>query len=268
MKQTLRQINIIILSLFILTFLSCRDKPDDEVVIIVSIDDEFEIDLWENLAVDVSSLYLKIETINTVDCENTKIDFEDDRNSINHIAITLNGIIPPDTCIEATVPAMSYVNIGYLAQREYSFDINLEGMTVTNAGTLTVSEESYVLKMNTNNGFKLLHGKLMRVPYQTIWGTVNYQNFPQTVNDVDEFLRDIKEISEEKEYKEGYYGYFSINDSGEIMTDDVTDFPNSKPFIFSYKNNIDDLQTLINNCREEHGEHVEIKLFTWEGKEL
>lgn len=265
MKQTLQHINSIILFFLMTGLIGCRTEPT-EPVIIVSLDDEFEVGLWENLARDASSLSLNIATIKAVECENTAIDLE--VRSSPKIVLTLNGIIPPNNCIEAAVPAQGIANIGYLPEGEHSFQINLEGTTVKNTGNLTVSKESYELNMDTYNGFKLLHKTLMRVPEQTIWGVVNFNNRPQVQTAAQSLVEEIAEISRNKNYSEGYYGHFLIDEKNEITIDQSTVFPNSKPFIFEYKGEINSIQNLLDSYRTEYGENMDIQLLTWEGQEL
>lgn len=267
MKQTVRQINFLFLFLVIVLWSGCKPEPIDPHVVI-SINDEFKIDLWENLAIDVSSLSIRVETLDSIYCENSSIQVNNDRLSIQTVRLTINGVDTSEICVEENAPAKSIVNIGYLPSGTFQFDINLKGTTIPNEGTLVVSDESYQLTMETKNGLKIIYPTLLKVPYQTIWGVVNFKNTPQAVNTSIDFLREVKTISTEKEYTEGYYGHFIITENNEIVTDYENNLDNTTSFILDYAEDIDIIETIVNRYEEDFGDLIDIQVYTWDGRVL
>lgn len=267
MKQTVRQINFLFLFLVIVLWTSCKPEPIDPHVVI-SINDEFKIDLWETLAIDVSSLSIHVKTLDSVYCENSSIQVNNDRLSTHTIRLTINGVDTSEVCPEENAPAKSIVNIGYLQNGTFKFDINLKGTTIPNEGTLIVSDDSYQLNMETKNGLKIIHPTLYKVPSQTIWGVINFKNTPQAVNAGIDFLREVKTISTEKEYTEGYYGHFTITENNEIVTDYDNNLDDATSFILDYADDVDNIQAIINQYEEEFGDIIDIQVYTWDGRVL
>ena len=76
--------------------------------------------------------------------------------------------------------------------------INLKN-TVENKGALTVEADRYLLDMDTENGFLLLHDELLRIPSGTIWGYITYRK-NEDVNIAENFLSDLEFFSIEKNY--------------------------------------------------------------------
>ena len=249
-------------------------EPDTETRIIVTVKEEFNIQMWENLAADDRSLQIDIETIEDLDCENYVIEHNLSKNN-ERISIDINEIVRPDNCILAQTPAQLSVPLGFLLHGQKNFEINLSDKAVINKGILKVSEEAYTLEMETKNGFRLHHPVLNRVPRKTIWGSLQLDKAlsENERQDALKLLDEIKALSEEKLYIKGYYGYFSIDALGKISMDVDSNLPDPLPkpelFILEYQSHsINELKSILEYYRNVYPEQLEVQVFTWDGLKL
>lgn len=269
MKKILQREKLYLLIGVLTLLLGCNSKPDPTVI--VTIKEEFTVQMWENLAADDRSLQIRIETIESLDCENYEIDHTLANNS-RKISIGINEIVRPDDCIVNEAPARLSVSLGYLLAGTTDFEINLSDNTVINKGLLTVSEDTYSLEMETKDGFRLLHPILNRVPRKTIWGSLQLDESMTETERADalKMIDEIKALSESRIYEKGYYGYFSIDADGDLNFEVESELPNplAEPelFIFEYQDHhINEVSAILEYYRNIYPEQLEVKVWTWNG---
>ena len=237
----------ILLMLFV--SLSACKKSDDNPDIVINVDDEFYINLFEELHPNESVFQIIIESIHNQDCLNYTIDHNVSfSNQFNRIILTINDIVEPDNCIEGQGTAFKAVPIADLQQEVYVFHINLTS-AIKNIGKLNVNEDSYYLEMQTDDGIVLLNSWLYKIPENTIWGYVGYEEEEEKDN-AESFVTDLAGISTEigdvHGYKQGHYGYFSIL-SGQIELHQDISSTLYQPFIYFYDGEKSDISDLIDD---------------------
>lgn len=261
---------LVVLSL-ILSLSYCSKEDADDQNVIVNIEDDFYIDLWEDLEADGREFFILVETINHQTCSNYELEYNVSSSNLTtyqRITLALTDLTPPADCIDVIAPAKAKIPIGSLAPGSYNFRINLKDAIVNN-GQLVVSEEEYKLEMITDNGFELKRSELKRIPNQTIWGFVAYDDFSDQAA-ADDFIQVLSEmnsivdIDNREGYSAGYYGYFSLAQQElELLNEDIAE-RYTIPFIFSHEEDLTSVMEHIDaTCSDSPT--LNIKLYTDKG---
>lgn len=248
---------------FILIFtIGCKDEPIVEDVN-VTIEDEFNILLWEFLEENNRSLSLNVETIKSESCENTLIDVTLSV-ATNNISFTVHDIPEPD-CPTPIYTATANVELGSLDSPSYKLIISLKNV-IQNQGILTMEDDYYELVMEESNGIVIPEKILYKVPQNTIWGYVASDN--SNADSVsDGFINELADATDEQDYIDGYYGYFSaVNNELTILNQNISQ-SSVRTFGFSYQGDNSDLNTILSTYRSQNSD-VEFKIFTSSGEEL
>ena len=244
----------------------CDISSDKEPIILPDVKDEFYVDLWEQLGTPGGRrLIVQIESVENKKCLNNRIDFFATRNG-NRLKVSISRIIEPNDCVPGEAPVKANADIGSLPFGLYGFDIDFKGV-VANKGTLTISSESYLLKMKTEHGIIVVRDELLRVPESAIWGYVAYRQSTQTTA-AERFLSDLRAISTPfSDTRPGYYGYFTINplDGNLSILNQPTDAV-VLTFLFQFNGQNADLKKLTDLYRKDS--QLEIKLLNARGEEF
>ncbi len=212
-----------------------QDKLDPSVII--NVENDFYVDLFEEINNDERLFKIRIRSVDYQDCLNAVIehDFYFD-DSENRFVLSLYDISDPETCIPGEAPATLDLPLESLEIMSYKFQINLKDV-VFNSGTLTVSEDYYFLLMNTQDGFKVQHNLLYKIPQNTIWGYVGY-SAEADKQQAENITKDLKDIAGATNFSEshadGWYGYFNISQDHSLTLTDQPDSGFSNPFLFLY----------------------------------
>ena len=249
----------ILLSLLVIFLFSCnKDKVDPE--LIISIDDEFEIDLWEDLSQLNSNFFFLVKTIKNYNCEENTIDYRVNAAN-NNIVITLEKIAENVDCIAGEAPAKAKIPLGDLKMGTYSISIKLKE-TIKNEGILKVTPDKFSFSFDNVAGLNLIREELYRVPKGTVWGYIAYQSSNEKAM-ADAFYEEMNALSttEKKNYLKGYYGYFSIGENQSIKVNDKEQPLNTKHFIFDFSGDIQDLKKMADDLSINSGGKLAVKLF-------
>jgi len=249
-----------------LTFLflnwSCKDDPTEDNVNI-SVMDEFNISMWENLNNNSRSFQLNIETIGAEFCENTLIETTNSTEN-GFIGLVINDI-PKDSCDSPIFPATSKFEIGLLSNGTYPLYISLKEV-IYNYGNLRVEEDYFELNMNNLDGISVPEKKLFKVPENMIWGFVAFENASASTV-YDEFLNELTNVAISKNFQSGYYGYFSIEDNELTILNQNISHDNHQSFGLDFSGNNAEIIDLLDTYRNNYPD-LEFKIFTSKGEAL
>lgn len=246
--------------LFIFVF-GC--KKDNQTNVIVDIEDDFYIDMFEDISNGERRFQLDITTIKDQSCINYQIDFDLDFDEPGRkIGLTLNDLIEPEDCIEGMSPVSLTVPVGSVASDDYTFNINLKD-AVINQGQLKVTDYAYQLEMDSDDGIQLVHEQLNRIPENTLWGYIAFDNNASAPS-AEGFLSDLENLSTVSSirgntlYEPGFFGYFDLDDDLKILWPTTLDVNNFIPFIFSHNStDLSDIKEVINDVCADN-ENIEI----------
>lgn len=245
----------------------CQLEELSDTIIVPEIEDEFYVDLWEDLSPQGRRLELRIRTIQDQDCRNYTIDYQLTRD-FNRLRVSLERILEPEACEDGRAPATAEVDLGPLSSGFFDLDIALRN-TFTNEGQLTVNSERYQLTMNNPAGIILVHDELRRIPNQAVWGYAHYPD-PADLVLAQQFLTDLSEVTGFLPLQDGFYGYFNYKNSSNPALTLREQPPQSATLTFSHtlpSSNRQALQQLLADYRAQYGDRLELKVFTWEGEE-
>lgn len=252
---------LLLVSCNLLIFNSCKLNDVDDPTVIVDIEDEFSVEMWEALSPTTPSFQLRATTISEESCLNYEIEYQIIRRS-NRIRASIDDIVEPDDCLPGKATPEVEMEIGIVDNGLYEFEINLKNSTIVNTGQLVVTNESYTVDMSSTNGITLQSNELLRVPNGTVWGYLSAKDLEPIAID---FFNELSELTTDKSFLEGNYGYFSITGDNKINLPLETTFSEVQPFIINYISSIKKLETIISDYRNQYGADLELKIFTWEG---
>jgi len=255
--------HLLALSLLLLLLGCQQDLPSEPENIVIDIPIDFNIGMWENLDEGQRSLSFLIETTKSSYCEEASISYSLDPDR-NIVKFSLNSI-EPESC-EGSHTANSNILIGALENQSYNLQINLKE-EIINIGTLEVGSSHYTIKhMDNPLGFRLNETRLERVPENTIWGYVTYEE-SQTSNAVADFFNALKIIATDREYNDGYYGHFNIEAGNQISFNHEIPGNYVEAFIYYYDGNNETIKTLLDAYRNNIDD-LELKVFNHLGQEF
>lgn len=245
---------------------SCELAKLGDPIVASDVEDEFLISPWEKLTPNGRSFEFHIQTLAEESCRNAYIE-NNFSVSGNQLEVSIDGIVAPQDCDPGQAPAFAAANAGNLPPRFYELTVDLKN-TVVNEGQLTVSGDAYRIEMKSTAGFKLSHSELRRVPEQTIWGYITYQDLEDEAI-TDDFMDGLSSLAYTQTYQKGYYGYFQITgDDGKITVTDHPQTPRIKQFIFQLEDDRQAVEELVSTFRDQYKDNVGIRLFTWTGEEI
>jgi hypothetical protein len=262
----MRQIGLKTLSILLLTvtLASCNLDSLNDPIVVAEVNDEFHIDLWENLSPFGNSFIFNIQTIVEYECENYTIDF----NMVpkfREVSISLNDIQEPADCEAGFNTAHAAISLGTLSAGFYELNVDLKN-TVFNQGQLTVSKESYLIEMEDAKGIDFLRRELFRIPENTIWGYISYDNTAEAI--ADDFILQLEGITQAKALGKGYYGYFSIenDNSDQIILPHPPAAYGYKAFLLHFDGQDNEILDLVGQFRSDHGQAIQINLTNHQGR--
>lgn len=242
-----------------LVFVLACSKESIDPEIVVNIDDEFKIDLWEDLDNGKSGFAFKVESVRSYDCRNNTINY---RQVVGQrsVAITFEDIEKGPVCQAGNAPAMAHIAVGELSVNNYTLFLNLRG-SIENRGALNVFEDRFEISMKDHDGIALVRKTLLRVPEGSVWGFVAFDS-KEDESLAEQFFRDLEQLEqiESAKYNEGYYGYFSLDANNGLNISEVTDQTYSLPFLYQYKGAKSRLTELVERYQTQHGNRLTVNL--------
>jgi hypothetical protein len=165
------------------------------------------------------------------------------------INVTFGDVIRSEICLTAIGPAQSSIDLGTLNNGDYQLNIN------SSEGKLVVSDESYTITFSENEQFEIVNSPLMRIPANTIWGTVGYHEISTSAL-VRTFIDSLQQLGAvEQKYKQGHYGEYEIDEDGQIVQPgENSGYYFAESFIFHYSENISALENLVKYYGNKYGE--------------
>ncbi|MFT5384135.1 MAG: hypothetical protein ACI81W_001535 [Saprospiraceae bacterium] len=256
--------------LLLMSLFAC--KKDNQTNVIVNIADDFYVDMFEDISNGDQRFQLNISTISTQSCLNYLIDYDVTIDKESHaIELIINDLIEPATCEVGVSITEITIPLGFLPNGYYSFNLNLKN-AVFNKGRLGVFQDQYLLDMNSDDGIDIVNAILYRIPKNTLWGYVAYENNSSATageNFVSslENLPTVNNIENNNLYPFGYYGYFKLKEDSKIDLSEEINANHHIPFFF--QNDSDDVSTIRTLVEDACGNsNLAIHIFTESGLEI
>ncbi len=201
---------------FLLAFVACNTTTYEEPDIIVTLDPEFTVDLYEQRdpADGGAEFGLWVESMAIFDCSNFQVAA---RVSVDAAAISVEllDIKAPALCQGGPDKARGFVPIGALADGTYDFTFALSTL-LESTGTLTVQNGRYQLDLPQQKGIDFQNRMLETMPTGYVWGfadTLAEQDLPRA----DQLIQDLKNQTEAPKLPAGFYSYFTVSATGQYF---------------------------------------------------
>ena len=202
-------------------FSGCDFSSFSDPIILTDVEDEFFLDLWEEITPQGRSFQFRIATIENQECSNAAILYDIIQEGSN-IDISLQEITTPQDCIPATTPAVENIDLGSLPNQYFALKIDLR-KAVVNRAHFTISSDAYEIDMQSEHGIKPIHTQLLRIPQEMNWGYISY---PTTLSAVaNECIAALEEVSASYLPPNGYYGYFTVANNNMAIHDQPENQP-------------------------------------------
>lgn len=240
---------------------ACKLESIQDPIVVTNIDKEFYVNLWEELYPDTRNLRINIQSLKNQDCLNYTIAY-DWESTDKKFDLSINHIVPPGDCVPGVAPAHTEISVGDLESKLYNMNIVLDE-TVINEGQLIVNSEFYTLQMETEEGIIIPEKTLRRVPNNSVWGFVAYQNTADQMI-ASRLLSDLEGQGESISLREGKYGYFSFLDN-KLLVSGAPAAGQVSSFIVNFAGDEKSLEELATNFRDTHTGSVSLKIFTATG---
>ena len=199
---------IIILTSVFLT--SCQKDKDP--VIIYDIQDEFNIEILQELN-NSGNFFLKITTLDEYP-DNYRIE-ADAITVDDNIEVNIYRILKSPNPTNHKTFISQKIKLGHLELGNHPLDLIIRN-SVINEGAISMNPASVELDFSTKHGITAKHYEVNRIAPNGYWG-IAYVDIEAHTIFIDQYLQKIKAVSTEiTNPKPGNYGYFSIDDQNQV----------------------------------------------------
>ena len=236
-----------------------KQTPNDQ---IINIEEEFNIDITEQLGDSERSLIFNVSTIDAFDCLNYRIDCSCE-NAPSNATLYIEEILEPIECLEGISSAKCQSILENLREGENPFRIVIKE-AVINEGLIRKTAEEYTIELETNHGLGTFKKELKIIPDDFIWASVT-SNDQEQLNALDTMLAEILSTYEVPQINDGYYGYFSISDQALYLTENPqASYTSTYYFNLGDGELLEKLKEVVEVLRSDF-ETVELDLYTSNG---
>jgi len=231
------KINLLFIILVSIFLVSCQ--KDTEPVIIYDIQDEFKIQVLQDLSTS-NEFSIVISTLDEYPSNyriETGITLLDDKIELNIYRIVKD---PNPSNQKRTITKK--VKLGTLHPGSHPLNLILRN-TIVNEGAISINPNKIELDFSTKHGISSKHFEVNRIPSNGYWGMAYIDDGNHLIF-VDQFIKNIEGVSTQITNPiVGSYGYFSISDQGEINLP----FPlkNFSKTFFMTSNDLPTVQNLV-----------------------
>lgn len=254
---------LVVLLLLVMGVSSCKVESLDDPIIVPVVDQEFALELWQNLESSrMSPLEVRMYTLEDYECLNTVILSNYLRVGRN-LELTLFDILDPEVCDPGLAPAVGLEELDNIDEDLYRLDIELQDV-VSNLGWLTVTEDAYVIEMETENGISWLQNELRRIPENALWGFVTHTDLSSR-QQAEALISDLFDLSSASDLEDGYYGYYLLSDNGtKVEVPSMSTQTQAETFLFKYEGALTEIDQRVEDFLANAPEGVELHF--WDGK--
>lgn len=256
-----------IFGLLLLALAGCTTPEEEDPVIIVTLDPEFTVDLFEQRdSTDGTPVFgLWIESKKTYPCGNYPVE-ADVRTMPGEIDVLLKETTAPSPCLGDPAPARSFIPVGNLADGTYRFRLSLSPVVVSE-GWLTVQNGHYELSLSQEQGIDFQNRVLESLPGEFVWG---YALTPEESDKpvADQFSQSLKPLTAEANLAPGFYGYFTVSGAGKYFFHrSIAPAVAYAPYLRRLNSaSLDAVRNLVQSYRDNPGQPLSIHCWTTQGK--
>ena len=252
--------------LSLLALAGCYNTPEEEPDIIVTLEPEFTVDLFEhrNATDGAPEFGLWVESMVEFECGNFQIEAITTVDG-SAISVELSEIHEPDSCLGAPGPARGFLPIGSLADGAYTFRLALNAVIV-NEGILTVQNGHYELSLPNQQGIDFQNRVLETLPNGYLWGFVDTPA-EQDLPVADQFVQNLKTLTEAPLLPAGFYSYFTVSGTGQYYFHrSIAPAGQHRPFLRRLSTSPDAIRNLLQGYRNDMTQPLSIRCLSTQGE--
>lgn len=249
-----------LLSLIIIGFLSSCNNDDEN-------DHAFNyinLEYYEEFTAEGSELMFNFSTVETFPCSNFSLDVRVTPTS-GYTEIRITEIDVPDVCVTAMGPATKIVSMGPFtnSSTNYSVWVNKK------RHDFQLKTENHKISVIQNQPFEehlfFATDSLMRIPDQTVWGYILYNNTEKAAEIWTQILAAFEEAGiEEMDLPDGNYYFFEVKDKKVSYTNVKQE---AQTFYFRFEQPLQVLIDIYENIMEQNQQPgVQLRLFDTRGE--
>ena len=256
-----------LLSLWVILSLGCDNTS--EVIIGPggdSINTVINISVFEKTVPGLRNVELRCQTDSIFGCINYLIDFDLTVTS-DTVALKFIKIVKPIVCLPAMGPATAIVNLGTPANIAYKFPLTVNSLTLP--AQLILTDSTIEITGGDSTWTNIVRPVLYRVPANTIWGEVGY-NDPILRDSALTFFDSLASLGATPDtFSTGHYGYFFIDSISAI--DSILELGPSIgtdslfSYIYNYTGDTTALSNLVAAYQNQAGNLVRVNINTSDG---
>jgi len=263
--NTIRLIPFFLL-LVIVSLTSC--KKDDDSNVKINIDEEFDVQLFEDLRPNKNQLLVYVTTKENLACSNVELGHSVNATEPWNIVVSIDSLELNGDCDNIEAAAQTSAELGEIPTGSYDLEINLALSSITNKGKLIVTQQGYSLDMETSHGLTIIEEELMVIPDNYFWGYIDIlDNAAAGLRN--QFLTALETYAITAELNEGHYGHFNFK-NGKAELNDVPfhdDVRNeAATFIFELNSDREALKNFILDFQTNHGGEAKVVMFMGDGE--
>jgi len=258
----------LLLSFVLLFLVACRRDEVEDPDIIVSVEPEFIVDLYEQRDTlgGPPRFGLWMESMAEYACPGYQIRTQS-RLEGSHLFVQVLEVEKPPVCVGDSSPARQFVPLGNLLEGTYTITVTLgEAGALVSEGVLMVRSDMYELSMSETRGFDLQNRVLNVLPAKCLWG---YVLTPQEIQvpPAYQYINDLKTLTDESVLAPGFYGYFTVSGSGQYFFHRSIAPPAGQhvPFLRKFTASDGALQSLLQGYRSNPSQPLAIRCWSSEG---
>jgi len=215
----------------------------------INLNQDFTLTLNQYLSDEGSYPLIRVQTTNMVNCSNSTIRSEH-HIDINGINMTIFEILTEGDCAGGTTYASTEQEV-VLPDGQFPFTISISEITEF-IGQLIISEDSYQLVLDDQEGINVNRKSLQRIPSQLIWGYIRSSDL-----DVSELyqlmIAGLSDLAVEKnDLIAGDYDFFNIYENEPIAVNNAPHDDFTYHFILEHHDDISGISDYFKHLRNNN----------------
>jgi len=227
---------------------SCSVFEEPEEFTFVNVGADYIIELSQTLETGINALLFNIQSTQINNCIESHIDVKTSVTD-SELQLILGNIISQDPCIRIANQLESSAKFD-LGIRNYNINISLQDV-IQNYGTVAVSNESFTIELETENGIIIGQQKINIIPDGYVWGRVGVADI-QNLAALKNVISFIKNATFKHDLKDGNYSFFEIRNSNIELPKNTDRIAAKEEFIFKQESDFDLLKNALSQFSEQY----------------
>jgi len=227
---------------------SCSVFEDPEEFTFVNVGADYIIELSQSLEIGNNALLFNIQSTQMNNCVESHIDVKTSVTN-SELQLILGNIISQDPCLRIPNQLESSAKFD-LDTRNYNINISLQDV-IQNFGTVAVSNESFTIELETENGIIIGQQKINIIPDGFVWGRIGIADI-QNLAPLKNVISLMQNATKKHDLKDGNYSFFEIRNANIVLPKSTARIAAKEEFIFKQTSDFDLLTDALSQFSEQY----------------